>query len=88
MVSCFTTNNYAILVQSKKGDNPDNILGNSLNKSLSGHLNIETKPFAKYQNPSSSSSQDIVYTRFHIALMVKSKKGHNLVNISRNSLKR
>ena len=64
MVSSFTTNNYAILVQSKKGDSPDNILGNSLNKSLSGHLNIETKPFAKYQNPSSSSSHDIVYTRF------------------------
>ena len=80
--------NTDILVEWKKGHNSVSISRNSL-KSLSGHLNINPKPYAKYQNPSSSRSQDIMLTRFFfIAIMVKLKKGHNLLNISRNSLKK
>ena len=48
------------MVESKKRHNLVNILRNSL-KSLSGHLNIDTKPYVKYENPS-SISQDIVLT--------------------------
>ena len=51
------------MVQSKKGHYQVNISQNSL-KSYSGHLNIDPKPYAKYENPSSSGSQDIVLTRF------------------------
>ena len=51
--------------ESKKGHNLVNISRNSL-KSNSGHLNIDSKPYAKYENPSSSDFQDIVLTRsFH-----------------------
>ena len=32
--------------------------------SKSSHLNIDPKSYAKYQNPSSSGSQDIMLTRF------------------------
>ena len=42
------------------------------------HLNIDPKPYAKYHNPRQG---------FSVAIMVESKKGHNLVNFSRNSLK-
>ena len=38
-------------------------------RSLSGHINIDPKPYDKYQNPSSSGSQDIVLTRFSIVIM-------------------
>ena len=51
------------MVESKKGNNLVNISRNSL-KSKAGHLNINPKPYAKYENPSSSGSQDIVLTRF------------------------
>ena len=61
------------MVQSKKGHYLVNISRNSL-KNLSGHLNIYPKLYAKYENPSSSSSQVIVLTRF---FMTESKKGHN-----------
>ena len=43
------------MVKSKKGHNLVNISRNSL-KSWSGHLNIDPKPYAKYENPSSSGS--------------------------------
>ena len=59
----FTANNIARLVESKKGHNLVNISRNSL-KSLTDHLNLNLKSYAKYQNPSSSGSQDIVLTRF------------------------
>ena len=62
------------MVESKKGHNLVNILLNSL-KSLSGHLNIDHKPYAKYQNPSSSSSQDIMLTRFSHCYNGKVEKG-------------
>ena len=42
---------------------------------------------AKYQNSSSSGSQDIVLTRFFYCYNGESKKGHNSVNISLNSPK-
>ena len=74
------------MVKSKKGHNLVNISRNSL-KSQSGHLNIDRKPYAKYENRSSSGSQDIVLTRFSHCYNGKVEKGHNLVNISRNSLK-
>ena len=61
------------MVKSKKGHNLVNILRNSL-KSESSHFNIDPKPYAKYKNPSSSSSQVIVLTTF---FMAESKKGHN-----------
>ena len=48
--------------------------GNSL-KSQSGHLNIDPKMYAKYQNPSSSSSQDILLTRFSYCYNSKVVKG-------------
>ena len=40
-------------------------------RSKSGHINIDPKPYAKYQNPSSSGSQDIVLTRFSIVIMAR-----------------
>ena len=49
--------------QTGKGHNSANVLRNSL-KSKSSHLNIDPKSYAKYQNPSSSGSQDIMLTRF------------------------
>ena len=63
-----------IMVKSKKGHNLVNISLNSL-KSLSGHLNIDSKPYAKYQNPSSSGSQDIMLTRFSHCYNCKVEKG-------------
>ena len=35
------------------------------------HINIDSKPYAKYQNPSLSGSQDIVLTRFSIVIMAR-----------------
>ena len=52
-----------IIAKSEKRHNSINILQNSL-KIQSGHLNIDPKLYAKYQHPSSSSSQDIMLTRF------------------------
>ena len=51
------------MAESKKEHNPVNISRKSL-KNSSGLLNIDPKPYAKYRNPSSSGSQDIVLTRF------------------------
>ena len=51
------------MVKSKKGHNLVNISRNSL-KSESGHLNIDPKPYAEYENPSSSGSKVIMLTRF------------------------
>ena len=56
------------------------ILQNSL-KSSSGHLNTDPKQYAKYmyQNPSSSSSQDIMLTRFFYSYNARVIKGCNSV---------
>ena len=62
------------MVELKKGHNLVNISWNSL-KNYSGHLNINSKPYAKYQNPSSKGSQGIVLTKFFSCY--KLKKGHN-----------
>ena len=62
------------MVESKKGHNLVNMSRNSL-KSQSDHPNIDPKPYAKYENPSSSGSQDIVLTRF---LWPSRKKGITL----------
>ena len=35
------------------------------------HINIDSKPYAKYQNPSLSGSQDIVLTTFSIVMMAR-----------------
>ena len=40
-------------------------------RSESSHINIDPKPYAKYQNPSSSGFQDIVLTRFSIVVVAK-----------------
>ena len=45
----------------KEGHNSVNISWNSLKNY---HLNIDPMPYAKYQNPSSSGSQDSVFTKF------------------------
>ena len=62
------------MVKSKKGHNLVNIPRNSLKK-YSGHLNIDPKPYAKYENPSSSGSQDIMLTMF---LLLSRKRGITL----------
>ena len=86
---CHVDKIFSILVtaESKKVHYSVKILLNSL-KNYSRHLDIESKPDANYQNPSSSGSQDIVLTRFSIALMAESKKERNSISISLNSLKR
>ena len=68
------------MVESKKGHYSIDISWNSL-KSLTCHLNINSKSYAKYQNPSSSGSQDIMLKGFPIAIMAEEKKGHISVNI-------
>ena len=50
------------------------ILQNSL-RSQSGQLNIDPKQYAKYQNPSLSSSQDIMLTRFFYCYNFRVVKG-------------
>ena len=74
------------MTESEKGHNSVNILWNTI-KSYSVHLNFNPNLNAKYQNPSSSGSQDIVLTRFSIVIMAESEKGHNSVNILWNTLK-
>ena len=49
------------MVESKQGHDLFHISRNSL-KRLIGHLNIDPKPYAKYENPSSSGSQVIMLT--------------------------
>ena len=51
------------MVKSKKGHNLVNISRNWL-KTEPGHLNIDAKAYAKYENASSSGSQVIVLTMF------------------------
>ena len=68
------------MVDLKKEHNLVNISRNSL-KSLSGHLNIVSNLYAKYQNTSLSGSLDIVLKGVSIAIMVNLNKRHNLVNI-------
>ena len=51
------------MVELKKGHNLVNISLNSF-KSKSDRLNIDPNQYIKYQNSSSSGSQDIVLTRF------------------------
>ena len=51
---------------------------------LSGHLHLGHNMCAKYHDPSSSSSPDILLTRFHRFTMHKSKKGYNSVKYSQN----
>ena len=60
------------MVKSKKGHNFANISRNSL-KSYSGHLNIDPKPYAKYENPCTSGPKEFL-SRF---FMAESKKGLN-----------
>ena len=69
-IFCWQGFSIAKMVESKKGLNLINISWNSL-KSLSGHLNIDPKSYVKYQNPSSSGSQDIMLKGFSIAIMAE-----------------
>ena len=62
-ISCGQGFSIAIMVESKKGHNLVNISRNSL-KSLSGHLSIDRKPYAKYKNPSLSGFKVIVLITF------------------------
>ena len=72
--------------KSEKGDNSSKYLQN-LAKSCSGHLHLGHNLCAKYYDPNSGSSQDILLTRFHILTMRKSKKGHNSIKYSQNFTK-
>ena len=58
----------------KKEHDSVNISWPSL-KSQSGHLNLGPNLYAKYQNPSSSGSQDIVLTRFFYSHNARVEKG-------------
>ena len=60
------------MVESKKGHNFVNISLNLL-RSKSGRLNIDPKPYVKYQNPSLSGS--ILLTRFSHCYNGKVEKG-------------
>ena len=71
----------------EKGDNSARYI-QSFAKSLSGHLHLGHNLCAKYNDPSSSHSPDILLTRFHRFTMHKSKKGHNSVNYSQNFMKK
>ena len=62
------------MVESKKGHNLVKISRNSL-KSHLGNLNIDPKSYAKYQNPTTSGSQDIVLTRFFYCYNGRVEKG-------------
>ena len=67
--------------KSEKGHN-SNIYGSVPNVNHLGH-----NMCAKYHDPSSSGSPDILLTRFHRFTMHKSKKGHNSVKYSQNFMK-
>ena len=56
-------------------------------ESAKRHLNSDTKHYSEFQVPSSSNSLDIVLTRASIVMIAKSEKGHNSINVLRNSLK-
>ena len=58
----------------KKGHNSVNKFMEFAQKLIS-HLNIDPKLYAKYHNPSSSSSQDIVLTRFFYCYNDRVEKG-------------
>ena len=62
--------------QSEKGDNSVKYLQNSA-KSLTDHLLLGHNLLAKYLDPSSSDSLDILLTRFHRFTRHKSEKGDN-----------
>ena len=62
------------LHKSKKGHNSVKFLQNFV-KSSSGHLHLRHNLWAKYYDPSSSGSPDILLTRFHRFTMHKSEKG-------------
>ena len=57
-----------------KGHDLVNTSQNSI-KTKSGHLNIDPNLYVKYQNPSSSGSQDIVLTRFLYCYNGRIQKG-------------
>ena len=67
------------MAESKNGHNLVNISRNSL-KSSSSNLNIDPKPYVKYQNPSLSRSQDIMLSRFFYFGI---EKGHNFAILGR-----
>ena len=70
-ILCCQGFSIVIKAKSKKGHNSINVLQNSL-KSYSGHLKIDPKLYAKYQKPSSSSSQDTLLKDFSIVIIAKS----------------
>ena len=59
----------------------------NLFKIYSDHLHLEHKLYAKYHNPSSKGSPDILFTMSLMAKMPKSEKGHNSVKYSQNFTK-
>ena len=71
---CWQGFSINIVAKSKKGHNSINVSQNSL-KNYSGHLNINSKLYAIYQNPSSSSSQDIFLTKIFYRYNSKVVKG-------------
>ena len=60
----------------EKGDNSAKYLW-KFGKILSGHLHHGHNLYAKYHDPSSNGSSDMLLTRFHRFTMHKLEKGDN-----------
>ena len=69
------------------GGQDSNMYFTETSQKLIRHLNIGPKLYAKYQNPSPSSSQDIMLTRFICCYKASQQQGHNSVNFSWNFLR-
>ena len=77
---------YHLSLVSPKKYNSINYVSN-LFKIYSDHLNLEHKLYAKYHDPSSKGSADILFTMSLMAKMPRSEKGHNSVKYSQNFTK-
>ena len=64
--------------KSEKGDNSVKYL-QIFPKTYSGHLHLGHNPYAKYHDPSSNGSPDILFTMSFMGQMPKSEKGNNSV---------
>ena len=70
----------------KKGSNSTKNLRNRLKK-LSVHLHLGLYSYAKYRDPSQSSSPDILFTRLFLYKTPMSEKGSNSTENSSNRFK-
>ena len=73
-IFCSQGCSYTKCLCPKKGDNSSKNLRKSF-KSLSLHLHLGLYLYARYQDPSQSSSSDILFTRLFLYKVPVSKKG-------------